>query len=207
MAALIDEFLPVYTVNECHSIDVEAPAPVVYAALRTTNFFSARTVRLLFWLRNLPARVMGLSVPRHREITIDTCLRSGTVLLGELPAEELLIGLVGQFWKPYGRNERLDRTGFEQFNRPGYAKAVINFSLTQKTDAFVNLATETRVLCLDQRSWWWFRLYWLVIAPFSGYTRRQMLHAIKQESERRCPCDRRVPLKPTRYDATPRKFR
>jgi hypothetical protein len=182
MAALIDEFLPVYTVHEYHSIDVHAPAPVVYAALQTTDFFTARTVRLLFWLRTIPARVLRQRVPHHRKVTMDTFVRSGT-LLGDRPAEELAIGLAGQFWKPYSRNERLDRDGFRRFDRPGYVKAVINFSLTQKSETLVNLATETRVLCLDHRSWWWFRVYWLAIAPFSAYTRRQMLRAIKKESE------------------------
>ncbi len=185
MPALIDEFLPTYTVNEYHSIDVHAPAPLVYESLRTTSLFAAPAVRLLFWLRSLPARTTRRRVPRHREVTIDTWLRTGTVLLGERPAKELLIGLVGQFWNPYQRHERLDRAGFRQFNRPGFAKAVINFSLTQKTDTLVNLATETRVLCLGRRSWWWFRLYWLVIAPFSAYTRRQMLQAIKEHAEAR----------------------
>jgi hypothetical protein len=47
----------------------------------------------------------------------------------------------------------------------------------------MNLATETRVLCLDRRSVYFFRSYWLLIGPFSGYIRRQMLHAIKENSE------------------------
>jgi hypothetical protein len=184
MTTLIDEFLPIYSFHEYHSIDICAPAASVYARLRSTNFNTVPTVRGLLWLRSLPVRLRARSRPLIvREVTINTFLRSGTILLGETPGEELLLGLVGQFWKPSGRNQRLDRLGFRQFNRPGYAKAVINFSLTPRTDTLVNLATETRVLCLDRKSLWLFRLYWLVIAPFSAHIRRQMLRAIKATSE------------------------
>src|SRR5438128_8684951 len=161
---LIDEFLPSYTVNERHSIDVAAPAERVYATLRTTNFAAAPGVRWLFWLRTLPARMLAHSAQHRRpQLTIETFLRGGATLLGEKPVEELALGLVGQFWKPHGTLQRLSSEGFRQFNRPGYAKAVINFSLTQKTDILVTLATETRVLCLDRRSERFFRLYWLLI--------------------------------------------
>jgi hypothetical protein len=46
------------------------------------------------------------------------------------------------------------------------------------------LYTETRVRCLGASSRRWFRLYWLVIRPFSGLLRRSMLRGIRTEAVR-----------------------
>ncbi|TMB67768.1 MAG: hypothetical protein E6J43_07850, partial [Chloroflexi bacterium] len=46
------------------------------------------------------------------------------------------------------------------------------------------LFTETRVRCLGVPSRRWFRLYWLVIRPFSGLLRRSMLRGIKIDAIR-----------------------
>src|SRR5438046_869337 len=129
---LIDEFLPTYTVSEYHCTEVRAPAPHVYAMLRATDFSAAPIMRRLFWLRSVLGRLSARSFPpQPHQFTVDTFLKSGAILLGERPVEELLLGLVGQFWKPSGATQRLTSVGFRQFNQPGYAKAVINFSLVQ----------------------------------------------------------------------------
>jgi hypothetical protein len=45
------------------------------------------------------------------------------------------------------------------------------------------LATETRVLALDPGAWIRFRLYWLVVGPFSALIRRRWLAAAKRLAE------------------------
>jgi hypothetical protein len=180
---LIDQFLPVYNVAEHHAIQIDAPAGVVYERIRTTDFATSPAVRVLFGLRALPATLLHRRPPRPRRVGIDTFLHRGAVLLGERAQEELVLGLVGQFWKPAGRNVRLGRGEFRTFDRAGYAKAVINFAVAPRGPGRAILSTETRVLCLDPRTRRKFRLYWFVIAPFSAYTRREMLQAVKRHVE------------------------
>ena len=48
----------------------------------------------------------------------------------------------------------------------------------------IRLTTETRVKAADARTRAGFRLYWLVIRPFSGLIRREWLRAIARRAER-----------------------
>jgi hypothetical protein len=45
-------------------------------------------------------------------------------------------------------------------------------------DGHSRLSTETRVLALDGKSRLAFRIYWLVVGPFSALIRRRWLRAI-----------------------------
>ncbi len=172
---LIDEYLPLYDVNEQHRITIHAPAERVYGAIRALDISEARLTRLLFRLRGLPCP------PR---LTLDDFLKMRFILLGECPGEELLLGLVGKFWTPAGKLRRLEPEEFTDFNERGYAKAAWNFSLTQQANGVVSLATETRVLCTDSASRRRFRLYWTLIGAFSGLVRHEILQSIKRNAER-----------------------
>lgn len=77
----------------------------------------------------------------------------------------------------------MDADDFRAFDRPGYAKAVWNFSLVEESAGITRLATETRVHCLDDVSRLRFRVYWAMIAPFSGLIRRETLRAIRKTAE------------------------
>lgn len=171
---LIDEFMPGWDVRERHSIVINAPAQTVVAAARRTDLRRARLTRILFALR-------GITTSENS--SLDGLLKMGFVLLGEKRDEEFLLGLTGKFWKPTGDLIRVARDDFIKFNKPGYAKAVWNFSLDKTGDGAVRLKTETRVFCTDAASRLRFRLYWLFIGWFSGLIRREMLGVIKQTAE------------------------
>ena len=96
-------------------------------------------------------------------------------VLAEEPNRELVIGAIGQPWKP--RGGETPRADFRAFAEPGYAKMVLNF----RYDAGV-LETETRVRLTDAASRRKFRLYWIVIRPFSGLIRRVWLRAIRRRA-------------------------
>jgi len=185
---LIDDFLPTFDVVARHRVEVRAPAPRVYAAVRAMDLRTVTSIRVLFWLRERPARLRHAGSGTERlGLTLDELLRHGFILLAERPPHELLLGLVGRFWTASGHLERLDAGELRRFDRPGYAKAAWNFSLTERDDGRVRLATETRVLCLDGASRARFRRYWLVVEPFSGLTRRAMLSSIRRDAERSLP--------------------
>lgn len=175
---LIDDFLPAYDVSERHLIEVHAPKEEVYAAVRQLDLRRAKISTLLLRLRGFPT---GRCAPAC--FTLNDFLKMRFILLGERPDEELLLGLVGRFWSPTGGLLRLNAGEFRNFAEPGYAKAVWNFSLTERHDKTVLLTTETRVSCLDEASRRRFRLYWLFIGVFSGLIRREVLQVIKRNAE------------------------
>lgn len=183
---LIDESLPVYDVVERHHTEVRAPVERVYDAVRRLDLGSSATIRSLFWLRELPARLRRSDRcvgEGDQGLTLDALLESGFVLLGERPNRELVLGLVGRFWTTSGDLQRLDASEFHDFGRPGYAKTAWNFSVTEQHNGTTLLATETRVLCLDVVSRRRFRLYWTLIGPFSGLIRKVILRSIKRQAE------------------------
>jgi hypothetical protein len=180
---LIDEFMPVYDVSEFHETAIHAPIQRVYDALRSADLGGSPIIRFLLLLRALPAIFTTAGHERSPKLNLDAFMKSGFVLLGESPPNEIALGLVGRFWTLSGSTCRLDASEFRAFDSPGYAKAVWNFSLVEESAEVTRLATETRVLGLDDASRRRFRAYWAFIAPFSGLIRREVLRAIRKSSE------------------------
>ena len=176
--------MPIYDVSEYHETRIRAPIARVYDSLRTTDLGTSLIVRMLLRLRALPDLFSRQRHRRESRIDLESLLKSGFVLLGENQPNEIALGLVGRFWTAAGGTCRLSSADeFKAFEQAGYAKAVWNFSLVEEGVDATRLATETRVRCLDDGSRWLFRLYWSVIAPFSGLIRREVLRAIRNASE------------------------
>ena len=182
---LIDKFLPEYDVVERHHVDIDASADTVYTAVRNLDLRDSKIVRWLMMVRALPAHLHSPDKRQQlcRPLTLDWLQEEGFTVLAERANEELLLGLAGRFWTPSGGRQHLDAPGFRSFERPGYAKSVWNFSLSQLNEGVTRLSTETRVRCLDDSSRRRFRLYWLFVRPFSGLIRKEMLRAIKRNAE------------------------
>lgn len=188
---LIDAFLPHFDVTASYATHVAAPPERAWAAVRALEMRGSPLVRGLFLLRSLPAL---LAHPRRtlaarREgnrglgLTMDQLLRGGFTLLGERPGEELLLGLVGRFWRADGGIVRVAAEEWRGWERPGYAKAAWNFTLAPGADGTVRLATETRVRCTDEASRRRFLRYWRLVGPFSGLIRHDMLRSIRRAAE------------------------
>lgn len=181
---LIDEWMPAWDAAERHETRIRASKDRVWRAARMLDLAASPVVRALFALRSIPALFAGRTRERALGTTLDGLLRNGFVLLGERPGEELLLGLVGRFWRPGGGVLRLTADEVRGFERPGYAVATWNFTLTDDGDR-VRLATETRVRCTDEASRRSFRRYWTVVGPFSALTRREMLRTLRRACETR----------------------
>lgn len=169
---LIDEFMPAYDVHERHTRLIQASAQTVFESLKAVDLRRSMLVTVLFKLRGLPDYALSL----------DGLDRIGFTLLAEQPPQEIVLGLVGQFWRLTGEIVRTNPVEFPQFDRPGYTKAAWNFSLEERGHATL-LATETRVQCTDEHSRRRFKMYWSVIGPFSGLIRREMLRLAAQTAE------------------------
>jgi len=116
-------------------------------------------------------------------LTLNGLQKIGFVILGELPNQELVLGLIGRFWSLRGDLQKIDPNAFKKFDRAGFAKAVWNFSLSPQPNGGTRVKTETRIHCLDVGSYQRFRRYWLVIGPFSGLIRKEILRALKKQTE------------------------
>jgi hypothetical protein len=182
----LDEFLPVYDVNEVHSTRVAAPPADVLAVARALTSRDVPLLAVLMALRRLPAAVRG----RHAGLafrSLDRPLltaveRSGFVTLADRP-DELVLGVIGRFWTADGGILPVSAEGFGAFEEPGFAKAVMNFRVGE-VDGGTLLTTETRIRGTDESARRSFRRYWRVVMPGSAAIRRAWLRAIRKRAER-----------------------
>jgi len=182
---LIEAFAPNPDAVEIHTIEIAAPCEAVYRALWTANLAGSPVIQGLMTLRSLPEAVLHPSRRRHpaQKVTLQTLIDAGFGQLAEEPGREIVLGLVGRFWRPVGNLVPFRQEYFQGSVPPGLARAVWNLTV-QKTDSGQTLlSTETRIVCGDPRSRWKFRAYWLFVRPFSGLIRILMLRAVRQECE------------------------
>lgn len=171
---LLDRFLPHCDVFERHSTTVRASPERVYATLRTADFGDSRMVRLIMGLRGMR--------PTPKPSDPGTFRREGFYVLADDAPRELVIGLEGPFWQPRCKLLKVDAESFMKPVSRNAARGAWNFLVEPQGDGTVQLSTETRVLCADDARLK-FRLYWLLIRPFSGLIRRFMLRAIRKQAE------------------------
>ena len=172
---LIDQVLPRYDEREYHQIEIRGNRTEVYETVRALDFSDSFLIRILFRLRGLPATLKS----------VDDLLEAGFVLVDELPGREFVMGLIGKFWAPTAKLEKINALRYREFNHRGYAKVAWNFAVNTTSHGLVKVSTETRIMCMDDSSRKRFRLYWRLVGPFSGLIRREMLRCLKESTELR----------------------
>jgi hypothetical protein len=177
----IDEWLPQYTVRAGYSILIRASVEKTFAALTLVDFGKLPVVRGLMRLRGYGWKRVEAE---PADETPPLARRHGAFLeLDIVPRQEIVLAIAGRFWRPDGGIVRgLGPAEFAAFHRAGFAKAVWNFSLATVADG-TQLATETRVQTFGRSATIKFRLYWLLVGPFSGMIRNSMLREIKRIAE------------------------
>jgi hypothetical protein len=101
--------------------------------------------------------------------------------LQQIPNNELVVGLIGQFWKPTGNLQHFHPSEFASFADPKFAKGVMNIKVIKESDHQTWAVTETRVQINGKGQRILFSCYWFFIRPFSGLIRMEMLKAIKNK--------------------------
>jgi hypothetical protein len=186
---LLSAILPRWHFREIHKTTIAASAEQVWAAIREVTPREIRLFVLLTGLRSLPARLLGRAPERSglgNQPLLTTALRSGFLLLAEEPQRELVLGTIGQFWKPLGgKPQVLERPeAFANFTSPGFAKAAMGFHLENPGGSgALRLVTETRIRATSRRALWKFAAYWMLVRPGSALIRRAWLAAIKRRAE------------------------
>ena len=157
----IENWLPRYDIGQRHEVVLSASAEQAVAAALSTPAAPDRLVRALFRLRGLDP---------HGSIRAFMAANGFTVL--EETATTFVVGLVA-----CRRNIPVaDAAAWRQASLPGSIRIAADFRAEPRGSG-TRLITETRVAAMDRRALWGFRLYWLLVGPFSKLIRRRWLRA------------------------------
>jgi hypothetical protein len=186
MATRLDTFLPKYDVHDQHSIAVDAAPATVLDEVRRMTASDVPVMVALMAIRRLPDLLLGRRAlrPSNRPV-LEQMERAGFVQLAT-EHDELVLGIVGRFWRPSADLRRIPAESFTGFAEPGWAKAAVNFQVARDGDRTV-LSTETRILAADAHARRRFRCYWRLIRLGSAAIRVAWLGAIKRRAERAQP--------------------
>ena len=172
--AAIDDWLPRFDVHERHEIDLPVSPERALELVLSMPAAPDPIVRLLIGARGMTARHESLErfFLAHRFVVLS---RTTT---------EIVAGAVGAVWRPRGGLVHLDGAdAWRDADMPGSIKAAVDFR-AEPTATGSRLSTETRVLASDARARRVFRLYWLVVGPFSALIRRRWLAAAMAAAKR-----------------------
>lgn len=181
--ALLDTFVPEFHFGELHATQVRAAPGNVFRAVHAVTADEIRFFRILTWIRSprLPwkDRPKGILAPDWKAPILDVALRSGFVLLGEIPDAELAIGTV-----VCCQTVALGSAdGFRTLAGLGFARAAMNFRVEDVGDGTSRVTTETRVVADAASARRRFGLYWSFIYPGSWLIRYGWLEAIRRRAE------------------------
>ena len=173
---LIDDFVPEYEFHERHSTVVRAPAQATLSAAEEWQLQESLVWRVLLLLRGLgkPQGSLG-----------EWAESMGFLCLGRNDTE-VVYGQIGRFWSLRERANLVSpRTAdeFRDFTDPRFAVSAFALSVESVSADSTRLSTETRIHTLSRSTRRRFRLYWLLIRPFSGLLRRSMLNGMRARAE------------------------
>lgn len=172
---LQQKYLPEYDFSKREFISVNSSKDKIFPFIKNLDFKNSRIIYWLFKLRGIP-------VPES--LTLSGLEKIGFIKLEVIENEELILGLVGEFWTLKGNLKKMSPENFKLFKNDSYAKTTWNFKLTPINTNQTTVVTETRVRCLSNTNKRKFRAYWLIIQPFSSMIRKEILKTIKNNVEK-----------------------
>jgi hypothetical protein len=184
----LDEIVPVYQFSEFHECRIRASPARVYDAVWAVTAEEIRLFRLLTWIRS-PRRpwIRGgeesILNPPAKQPILRVATSSGFMVLADEPAREVVVGTIVVAPRRPGTLSDSPRD-FAALDAPGYAKAAMNFRMTDEGGGWTRLTTETRVYATDASARRRFAGYWRVIYPGSAFIRRMWLRAVRERAER-----------------------
>jgi len=169
---LIEKYMPEYHFAEKHSILIKQSPQHIWPIIDQMDMSGSRIIRFLFALRGMPARMTSLEgLSKERFIRLE-----------QKQNEDLVIGLIGQFWKPSGNLQLFSPPDFTNWNHEGFCKGTWDFTIRPQGD-YSLVETETRVFCTNEKTRQQFSRYWFFIRPFSGLIRKEILKGLKKKAE------------------------
>jgi hypothetical protein len=169
---MIDNYLAEYDYNEIHHRIIHAPVDKIYNTLRHLDFSESWISRLLFKIRGLNTKNMSF------DRMVD---RDSFFTIYEKQNREWLVGLLAESFKAAVFLDHPEN--FKEWNPGKGIKIAWNFLLQENGPQNVKVSTETRILCLNRKSWFIFSLYWALVRPFSGLIRKEMLRVLQNKCQ------------------------
>jgi len=169
---ILDDILPTWTVREVHEAHISASRDALWEAVTHLDFSASWLTRLLFGLRGL--ETMGLTL---QDMVVSGPFR----VFAEAPGSELVLGLVCDTKMVPVPMETVE--DFQGYIEDGVSRIAWNFFIEEGGGGLC-LRTETRVACMGPRSRRWFLPYWVLIRPFSGLIRREMLRLAAKQAKK-----------------------
>jgi hypothetical protein len=182
--ALLESIMPAYDLQEVHSTHVDAQPANAYAAILAVTPGETALARPFLWVRTLPSRLRGAGRLDDALWNRPFLCVPSTAILGSVPNREIVIGLIGKFWK-LRDGERVavqSREQFMAFNASGFAVSTLSFHVEPEGGGS-RVTTITRVRTTDPDSRRAFLNYWRVVGTGSGVLRRTWLRAVKTRAE------------------------
>ena len=178
----LNELMPHFDLAARYETRVNASVERTREAMRNADFSELPFTQLLMRLRTLAWRG---EKPERSALQKERLRAAGVVSLPTGSESEFLLGVVGRFWRAdSGIVRGLAASELIAFELEGYAKALWNFTAEPVESNVTRLATETRVLTYGTAARRKFRAYWLLVGPFSGLIRKEMLRLVKRDAER-----------------------
>jgi len=198
MTTILTEALPRACFSERHSLDIEASAEQVWAALTSLQWNDLRVTAALMLLRGL-----GRTPAAGRQRMLD----NGPVRLMRLESPRYAAAAaIGRPWqlRPEPGPEAKDLQDILGFGEPGWLKYGMDFTLEELPTGHTRVTTTTLCEPTDESARRRFRPYWLLIRPFSGLIRRDMLRAIARRARNDIAPGQRVLIGPAPRFGLPR---
>lgn len=175
--ASLDELLPAYDFRERHRRVIASEPERVWQALASVSMADLAATRVLMAVRGL-----GRTTPLQDMRLVD----GGPLqVLASNPPRGLVAAAIGRPWQPRpNKVEVASPEDFRAFDGAGWTKYVTDFRLTPVPSGTV-ISTETRCLSTSRPARLAFGAYWLLIRPFSGLIRREMLAAVDRTAASR----------------------
>jgi len=158
----IDNWLPSFHIGERHETTVALPPELVLQQALAAPAAPDRLVRLLFLLRGLKP-----------DGSIEQFMAANGFMVLERTATTYVVGLVA----PGRRVPVPDPAAWRATAEPRMVKIAADFRV-EPAPGGSRLITETRVAATDRPALIGFRLYWLIVGPFSKLIRRRWLRAV-----------------------------
>ena len=158
---LLDQFMPHPEVDEYHSIDVAAPAPITLEAAKEMDLQSALIIKAIFFLRAVPSMLRGEPFrPEGPRGILDETLAQGFGVLAEDADREIVIGAYCQPWRVDVEFRLLPPEEFASFDEPGFVKIAVSLAAEPLGADSSRFVTRTRAVATDAEARRKFRRYW-----------------------------------------------